>query len=131
MTASDGDGRLTMLLMPAESKDAPASPGAGAPLQHQQSPQAQQQGNTKSGVLMIRVVAAKGLALPPGVHLPDAILQAISSRPAGHGRVRESLQRKQMWWLPYIVLEFDKNEVLVDALGGELDSPVWHFKARL
>lgn len=36
-----------------------------------------------------------------------------------------------MWWLPYIVLEFDKNEVLVDALGGELDSPVWHYKARL
>lgn len=35
-----------------------------------------------------------------------------------------------MWWLPYIVLEFDKNEILVDALGGELDSPVWHYKAR-
>jgi len=36
-----------------------------------------------------------------------------------------------MWWLPYIVLEYDKNEVLVDALGGELDSPVWHYRARL
>lgn len=36
-----------------------------------------------------------------------------------------------MWWLPYIVLEFDKNEIMVDALGGELDSPVWHYGAKL
>lgn len=50
---------------------------------------------------------------------------------SGKAGVRESLQRKQMWWLPYIVLEFDKNEVLVDALGGELDSPVWHYRTRL
>lgn len=31
----------------------------------------------------------------------------------------------------YVVLEFDKNEVLIDALGGELDSPVWMFRAHL
>lgn len=84
---------------------------------------------------MIRVVAAKGLALPPGVHLPSSIQQALAQRQAqvasGRGSVRESLQRKQMWWLPYIVLEFDKNEILVDALGGELDSPVWHYRASL
>lgn len=42
---------------------------------------------------------------------------------------RDSLQRKQLWWLPYVVLEFDKNEVLVDALGGDLANPVWMYSA--
>ena len=42
---------------------------------------------------------------------------------------RDSLQRRQLWWLPYVVLEFDKNEVLVDALGGDLSSPVWMYSA--
>ncbi|KAG0049386.1 hypothetical protein BGZ90_007356, partial [Linnemannia elongata] len=41
---------------------------------------------------------------------------------------RESLQRK--WWLPYAVLEFDKNEVLIDALGGEMSNPVWQYRAH-
>jgi len=42
---------------------------------------------------------------------------------------RDSLQRKQAWWLPYVVLEFDKNEVLVDALGGDVSNPVWMYSA--
>lgn len=28
-----------------------------------------------------------------------------------------------------MVLEFDKNEVLVDALGGDLTGPVWMYSA--
>ena len=44
---------------------------------------------------------------------------------------RDSLQRKQQWWLPYVVLEFDKNEVLVDAVGGDLGNPVWMYSATL
>ena len=31
----------------------------------------------------------------------------------------------------YVVLEFDKNEVLIDALGGDLASPTWMFRAHL
>lgn len=31
----------------------------------------------------------------------------------------------------YVVMEFDKNEVLIDALGGDLASPVWMFRAHL
>lgn len=31
----------------------------------------------------------------------------------------------------YVVLEFEKNEILIDALGGELDSPTWMFRAHL
>ena len=103
--------------------------------------------NPRSGVLVIRVVSARGL-VSPGQPVPAAIQQELMARMSGQGgagagaaaggagsgvhrNMRESLQRKQMWWLPYIVLEFDKNEVLVDALGGELDSPVWHYRARL
>lgn len=48
---------------------------------------------------------------------------------AGGVKNRDSLQRKQVWYLPYLVLEFDKNEVLVDALGGGLDSAVWMYTA--
>jgi len=41
------------------------------------------------------------------------------------------MQRKRYWWLPYVVLEFDKNEILIDALGGDLSSPVWNYRADL
>lgn len=50
---------------------------------------------------------------------------------SGSGSNRDSLQRKQQWWLPYVVLEFDKNEVLVDAVGGDLGNPVWMYSATL
>lgn len=29
------------------------------------------------------------------------------------------------------MLEFDKNEVLIDAIGGELSNPLWNFRADL
>jgi serum/glucocorticoid-regulated kinase 2 len=54
-----------------------------------------------------------------------------AKRQSGIINNRDSLQRKQQWWLPYVVLEFDKNEVLVDALGGTLDSPAWMYSATL
>lgn len=44
---------------------------------------------------------------------------------------RESIQRKKSWWLPYVVLEFDKNEVMIDALGGRRGSPNWLSQAQL
>ncbi|GAA5960431.1 hypothetical protein JCM21900_003592 [Sporobolomyces salmonicolor] len=87
----------------------------------------------RTGLLTIRVVEARNLALPAGVPLPSGIQTAVEQQRdavAGAGRGRESLQRKQMWWLPYVVLEFDKNEVLIDALGGELSSPTWMFRAH-
>lgn len=39
------------------------------------------------------------------------------------------MQRKR--WLPYVVLEFDKNEILIDAMGGDLACPVWNYRADL
>ncbi|KAF8754575.1 Protein kinase C terminal domain [Rhizoctonia solani] len=55
----------------------------------------------------------------------------MASAPPPQARgTRDSMQRKRMWWLPYVVVEFDKNEVLVDALGGELANPSWMYKAH-
>jgi serum/glucocorticoid-regulated kinase 2 len=66
-------------------------------------------------------------------HPASSFSSSLSSSPRISGslpnRNRDSLQRKQLWWLPYVVLEFDKNEVLVDALGGDLSSPVWMYSA--
>lgn len=41
------------------------------------------------------------------------------------------MQRKRSWWLPYVVLEFDKNEILIDAMGGDLAKPEWNYRADL
>ncbi|KAM0790286.1 Serine/threonine protein kinase, AGC [Microbotryomycetes sp. NB124-2] len=84
----------------------------------------------RTGVLTIRVVEARKLSLPPGTALPEDIQKALQDYSTAAKGGRESLQRKQMWWLPYVVLEFDKNEVLIDAMGGELDSPVYMFRAH-
>ncbi|RXK36317.1 AGC/AKT protein kinase [Tremella mesenterica] len=99
----------------------------------------------RSGMLKIRVTAGKGLNLPQGVNVPAPVQAALNAHPqpsissslSSSPRVlthpskanRDSLQRKQLWWLPYVVLEFDKNEVLVDALGGDLSAPVWMYSA--
>ncbi len=77
--------------------------------------------------------------------VPDVIQKALHSAPPpsqshhrsqsqqmGNNRSnRESLQRKRQWWLPYAVLEFDKNEILIDAQEGDLANPVWKFRAHL
>jgi len=73
----------------------------------------------------------RGLALPPSAHLPEGIARALENAPRSSVGNRESLQRKRFWWLPYVVLEFDKNEILIDALGGDLSNPIWNYRAQL
>ncbi|KAF8977807.1 AGC protein kinase Gad8 [Entomortierella lignicola] len=80
---------------------------------------------SKTGLLIIRVVEARGLTLPPGLNNPPFVPKQQEQSGAAN---RESIQRK--WWLPYAVLEFDKNEVLIDALGGEVSNPVWQYRAH-
>ncbi|KAI9294040.1 Pkinase-domain-containing protein [Neoconidiobolus thromboides FSU 785] len=63
----------------------------------------------KADLLLIRIVEAKDLGL--------------SSKSGGKG---SSFYRH----LPYVVIEFDKNQLIVDALGGDLDSPVWKYRAH-
>ncbi|KAF9102823.1 AGC protein kinase Gad8 [Mortierella sp. AM989] len=100
---------------------------------HSPSPSGQSQqsgvsgGAAKNGLLIIRVVEARGLTLPPGSSNPPFVPKQQPSATSTTSN-RESLQRK--WWLPYAVLEFDKNEVLIDALGGELSNPVWQYRAH-
>jgi serum/glucocorticoid-regulated kinase 2 len=66
--------------------------------------------------------------------VPEIIQKALESSPAGRRSTsskRDSMQRKRSWWLPYVVLEFDKNEILIDALGGDLSKPEWNYRADL
>ncbi|KAI8342387.1 kinase-like domain-containing protein [Chlamydoabsidia padenii] len=79
-----------------------------------------------SGVLLIRVCDAQGLTVPSQVQLP----QPPPSQPLPNQRNRDSLTRKQHWWLPYVVLEFDKNEILIDALGGDTQNPIYQYRAH-
>ncbi|CBQ67894.1 probable Serine/threonine-protein kinase gad8 [Sporisorium reilianum SRZ2] len=96
----------------------------------------------RSGLLTIRVIDARGLSLPSGMQTPPAVARALAhhnpnasslaqSFGAGaHRENRQSMQRKQCWWLPYLVLEFDKNEILIDAIGGDVQGPTWMFRAH-
>jgi serum/glucocorticoid-regulated kinase 2 len=86
---------------------------------------------SEDGLMTVAIPAPVQNALS---NFPTPSSQALSSSPrvtqsAAQGKNRDSLQRKQLWWLPYVVLEFDKNEVLVDALGGDLSGPVWMYSA--
>ncbi|ORX86935.1 kinase-like protein [Basidiobolus meristosporus CBS 931.73] len=63
----------------------------------------------KSGTLLIRVVEAKNLSLPSSAKATD---------------------KMETWRLPYVVLEFDRNDLLIEALGGEQENPVWKYKAN-
>lgn len=75
---------------------------------------------------MIRVCEARGISLPPGLQLPPIPQTHVSAN-----RNRDSLSRKQQWWLPYVVLEFDKNEIVIDALGGDTYNPIFQYRAHL
>lgn len=91
----------------------------------------------RSGMLTVVVFSGRGLQLPHGTAVPDVIQRALRIAPRSAHSVtnraskRESLQqRKRQWWLPYVVLEFDKNEILIDALDGDLSAPTWNHRAH-
>ena len=101
-----------------------------------------------SGLLTIRVTSAEGLALPSGTAVPPAVQSALTSseaqaaagvspssvtqqRLAKSKSNRDSVQRVQCWWLPYLVMEFDVNQVLITPLGGSLDAPVYMYQTHL
>ncbi|EFP79720.2 hypothetical protein PGT21_032024 [Puccinia graminis f. sp. tritici] len=98
------------------------------------------------GTLSITIIEAEGLSVPSGINIPDIVQRAVVENPKvgsltvgslaeslptnGDKKVnKEGIPRKYNWWLPYLVLEFDKNEVLVEALGGTIDCPVWIYQA--
>lgn len=76
--------------------------------------------------MLIRICDARGITPPADIALPSDQQVAINRQSS-----RDSLSRKQHWWLPYVVLEFDKNEVLIDSLGGNTQNPVYQYRAHL
>jgi serum/glucocorticoid-regulated kinase 2 len=89
--------------------------------------------HSQNFIRQYRRETGRGLSLAPGAQIPDVIQRALETTPPSRrsSSNRESMQRKRYWWLPYVVLEFDKNEILIDALGGDLSSPVWNYRADL
>lgn len=101
----------------------------------------------RSGVLTIGVRSAEGLSLPSGIVIPHAVQAALKSSEANVAASvspssvtqqrlvrranRESMQRVQCWWLPYIVMEFEVNQVLITPVGGQLSSPVYMYQTPL
>ncbi len=84
---------------------------------------------------LLRIYLGRGLALAPGTQIPEVIQRALEPATADTAKKstskRDSIQRKRDWWLPYVVLAFDKNEILIDAIGGDLGNPVWNYRADL
>ncbi|KAG8951091.1 hypothetical protein FRC04_006750 [Tulasnella sp. 424] len=120
-TGQNGSSSTTPVPSRSTTPRPPASTGADA---------------LRNGVLTVRIHSGRNLNLPPNTALPSVIQQALAAgaqQQLQQGRgagARESLQRKKAWWLPYVVLQFDKQDVMVDALGGEIGAPVWMSKAH-
>lgn len=102
----------------------------------------------RSGILAIHVNRAEGLELPPAVQIPPAVQNALASSQAqavlsispssvkqqrlakqrGH---KDSVQRVGCWWLPYLVMEFEVNQIVLTPLGGGIKQPVYMYQATL
>src|ERR1700753_224963 len=102
----------------------------------------------RSGILAIHVNRAEGLELPPGVQIPPAVQNALATTQAqaassvspssvtkqrlakqrGH---KDSVQRVGCWWLPYLVMEFEVNQIVLTPLGGDVQKPVYMYQATL
>ncbi|EMD39891.1 hypothetical protein CERSUDRAFT_112145 [Gelatoporia subvermispora B] len=125
LAAQDLSGRSTT--------PTPANPGGGP--------------ESCSGLLAIRVLWAEGLNLSGGAAVPPAVQAALSSqqakvaasvspssitqrRLANRKSNRDSVQRTQCWWLPYLVMEFEVNQVLITPLGGELGKPLYMYETN-
>lgn len=97
-----------------------------------------------SGLLTIRVLGAEGLAA--GIPVPASVQGALQSQQAKIAasvspsslaqqrlakKNRDSIQRAQCWWLPYIVMEYEVNQILITPLGGDLEKPLYMYQAHL
>lgn len=99
----------------------------------------------RSGILAIHVNRAEGLELPTGIQIPPAVQTALGSTKAqaalsvspssvtkqrskqrGH---KDSVQRIGCWWLPYLVMEFEVNQIVLTPLGGGIKQPVYMYQA--
>ena len=102
---------------PKPNAPAPSTKEASTP----KPAQARGDDAAQSDLLAVSVVTARGLSLPSGKVLAEKSGDALQSK---------SLRERQTF-LPYVVLEFDKNEVLILASSGDLSAPQWQFTAYL
>ncbi|CEQ40029.1 SPOSA6832_01609, partial [Sporobolomyces salmonicolor] len=93
-------------------------------------------GNVEGGLLSIRLIEARGLPAASGhsTASPNDVTSGSQGAEAGEGGAVRSksesagaLARRENAALPYVVLTFDVNEVLVDAIGGTCTSPSYMF----
>ncbi|KAF9511053.1 hypothetical protein BS47DRAFT_1347211 [Hydnum rufescens UP504] len=83
-----------------------------------------------TGFLTIRVLEGRGITLPPNTTMPPETQEALKANAErlAASNSKESVTRR-CWFLPYIVLEFDKNAIMIDAVGGQISSPSWVSQA--
>lgn len=77
-----------------------------------------------SSVTQQRLAKTKGNRFDLTNYTPNLILNISFS-------FRDSIQRTQCWWLPYLVMEYEVNQVLITPLGGELEKPLYMYQAHL
>lgn len=99
-----------------------------------------------SGILAVRVMWSEGLVVPGGA-VPKAVQAALKSqqakvaasvspssvtqqRLATRKSNRDSVQRTQCWWLPYLVMEYEVNQVVITPLGGDLEKPLYMYETN-
>lgn len=99
----------------------PPSNGSSFSPSHKSSPSITS--TIKPGLLTVTIHDAVGLSLPPsytphhGSSAASSLLQSLSSHQ--HRR-----------FLPYMVLEFDKTQVILDAKSGSIETPKWDETAN-
>jgi hypothetical protein len=108
----------------ASSSSLPAAAAAAAQHSSADLVSATSDSTLKPGRLTVQIFEAKGLTLPPGVsrHPERPPSSSVASVTRGHDRSKPSRSHLA---LPYIVLEFDKNQVVLETNYGELSAPVW------
>ncbi|PKI83216.1 hypothetical protein MVES_002856 [Malassezia vespertilionis] len=103
-----------------EQQEAPKSPSAPTTAISSTTTPSQPD-TTHADLLTVSVVNARGLSLPKGKALANKVDMTSARTP--------TLKERQSC-LPYVVLEFDKNEVLILASGGDIEAPHWQFTAN-
>ncbi|GAA5873705.1 hypothetical protein JCM1840_003008 [Sporobolomyces johnsonii] len=92
--------------------------------------------HVEGGLLSIRLIEARGLWAASGQSIVSTNGETSGSQGAESGggggarSKRESagaIARRENAALPYVVMTFDKNEVVVDAIGGSLTAPFYTF----
>lgn len=121
-SSSSGSGQSTGVRGAGHGAD--TAPAPAAPAEPARTAASSAATASRSDLLTVSVVNARGLAPPPGWTLatpPTNLAPAADAKAA---------LRQRQGCLPYMVLEFDKNEVLILASGGTQAAPQWQFTAN-